>query len=244
MSSETISQQNRPSAVTMAVKRSFDIVLSAIMLVVLAPFLALVAVAVRLDSPGPALFRQERVGLGGKPFRICKFRTMVVNAAAAGTALTVKQDARITRFGGFLRDWKIDELPQLLNVLRGEMSFVGPRPEVPKYMAYYTDRQRDIILSMRPGVTDYAAIMFRNESELLDGKDDPEAVYRNQIMPAKFELYERYSRDTGLLTDLRLMVCTVIVLISPRLLGWFNVEHDPSSVLASSLAAQQSGDFD
>jgi lipopolysaccharide/colanic/teichoic acid biosynthesis glycosyltransferase len=152
----------------MVVKRMLDVVGSALGLLVLLPVLVIVAVAIKFDSPGPIFFRQERVGLRGGSFRIFKFRSMVVGAARAGTAITVRGDSRITRVGKFLRSSKVDELPQLINVLAGDMSIVGPRPEVPEFMKFYTPDQRAIILSMRPGITDYAAILFRDESSLLD----------------------------------------------------------------------------
>src|SRR6266513_2273709 len=173
----------RPSHRTMAMKRILAVVGSALGLLLLLPVLAVVAVIIKLDSPGPIFFRQERVGWGGRTFRIFKFRSMVVGAARAGTALTVRADTRITRAGLFLRRTKLDELPQLINVLAGNMSIVGPRPEVPEFMKFYAPDQRAIILSMRPGITDYAAMLFRNESSLLDPTSDPVEVYRHRIMP-------------------------------------------------------------
>jgi lipopolysaccharide/colanic/teichoic acid biosynthesis glycosyltransferase len=213
-----------PSHRTMAMKRILDVVGSALGLLFLLPVLAVVAVIIKLDSPGPVFFRQERVGLGGRSFRIFKFRSMVAGAAHAGTALTVRADARITRVGAFLRRSKLDELPQLLNVLTGDMSIVGPRPEVPEFMNFYTPNQRAIILSMRPGITDYAAILFRDESSLLDGKHDPIGVYRREIMPAKFAYYERYSREIGVLIDLRLIVATILLLVAGQVPHWLGVE--------------------
>ena len=194
-------------------KRILDVVGSALGLLVLLPVLVIVAVAIKFDSPGPIFFRQERVGLRGRSFRIFKFRSMVVGAARAGTALTVRGDTRITRAGMFLRSSKLDELPQLINVLIGDMSIVGPRPEVPEFMKYYTPDQRAIILSMRPGITDYAAILFRDESSLLDRERDPIDVYRREIMPIKFAYYERYSREIGVLNDLRIILATMLLLI-------------------------------
>jgi len=201
---------------TMAMKRILDIVGSALGLLLLLPVLVVVAVAIKLDSPGPIFFRQERVGLRGGSFRIFKFRSMVVGAARAGTAITVRGDSRITRVGKFLRSSKVDELPQLINVLAGDMSIVGPRPEVPEFMKFYTPDQRAIILSMRPGITDYAAILFRDESSLLDRERDPIDVYRHEIMPVKFAYYERYSREIGVLNDLRIILATMLLLIVGR----------------------------
>jgi len=200
----------------MAMKRILDIVGSALGLLLLLPVLVVVAVAIKLDSPGPIFFRQERVGLRGGSFRIFKFRSMVVGAARAGTAITVRGDSRITRVGKFLRSSKVDELPQLINVLAGDMSIVGPRPEVPEFMKFYTPDQRAIILSMRPGITDYAAILFRDESSLLDRERDPIDVYRHEIMPVKFAYYERYSREIGVLNDLRIILATMLLLIVGR----------------------------
>jgi lipopolysaccharide/colanic/teichoic acid biosynthesis glycosyltransferase len=208
----------------MAVKRVVDVVGSAVGLLLLLPVLAIVAVVIKLDSPGPIFFRQERVGLRGRPFRIFKFRTMVVGAARAGTALTVRGDTRITRAGVALRKHKFDELPQLFNVLAGDMSIVGPRPEVPEFMKFYTPDQRAIILSMRPGITDYAAILFRDENSLLDRDRDPIDVYRREIMPAKFAYYERYSREISVLNDLRIILATVLLLVVGRVPPQLGIE--------------------
>ena len=216
----------RPSQLTLAIKRAFDASVSGIALVALLPVFAVVAAAIKLDSPGPVFFRQTRVGRGGRSFRVCKFRSMVDGASRAGAALTVREDPRITRLGLFLRARKIDELPQLINVLLGQMSFVGPRPEVPEYMEFYSRDQRAIILSMRPGITDYAAILFRDESALLDGAVDPVRVYRERIMPVKFALYERYSREIGLVNDVRLILATLALLVSERSPDWFGINRD------------------
>jgi lipopolysaccharide/colanic/teichoic acid biosynthesis glycosyltransferase len=209
----------------MAVKRILDVVGSVVGLLLLLPVLPVVAVIIKLDSRGPIFFRQERVGRGGRAFRIFKFRSMVVGAARAGTALTVRADSRITRAGMLLRRSKLDELPQLINVLAGDMSLVGPRPEVPEFMKFYTPDQRAIILSMRPGITDYAAILFRDESSLLDRERDPVDVYRREIMPAKFAYYERYSREIGLLSDLRIILATMLLLLAGGVPHWLGVEY-------------------
>jgi lipopolysaccharide/colanic/teichoic acid biosynthesis glycosyltransferase len=202
-----------------------DVVGSALGLLLLLPVLAFIALIVKLGSPGPVFFRQERVGLGGHPFRIYKFRSMVPEAARTGTALTVRADLRITRVGAFLRKSKLDELPQLINVLAGDMSIVGPRPEVPEFMKFYTPDQRAIILSMRPGMTDYAAILFRDESSLLDQDCDPIAVYRREIMPVKFAYYERYSREIGVLNDLRIILETMLLLLAGRVPHRLGIEY-------------------
>ena len=218
-----------PPRRTLAVKRLFDILVSGTALVVLAPLFAVVAVAIKMDSPGPVFFRQLRVGRNGRVFRMFKFRSMVDGASKAGIALTVKGDPRITRLGGFLRDRKIDELPQLFNVLAGSMSFVGPRPEVREYIEFYTPEQRRVILSMRPGITDYAAILFRDEGKLLAGNGDPAEIYRQRIVPTKYALYERYSREIGLLSDLRIILATLMFLYSPKDVNWFYAQSDAST---------------
>src|SRR5215475_15072650 len=209
----------------MAAKRVLDIVGSALGLSALLPLFIIIAIIIKLDSPGPVLFRQERVGRGGRLFRIFKFRSMVVGANSAGTALTVRADKRITRVGAFLRRSKLDELPQLINVLAGDMSIVGPRPEVAEFMKFYTPDQREIILSMRPGLTDYAAILFRDESSLLDQGRDPVEVYRHEIMPVKFACYHRYSREISIVNDLSIIFATVLLLFTGRIPQWLGIEH-------------------
>jgi lipopolysaccharide/colanic/teichoic acid biosynthesis glycosyltransferase len=206
----------------MVLKRMLDITASALSLPLLLPAMALIAITIKLDSPGPVFFRQVRVGRRGRPFRIFKFRSMVVDAPRTGTALTVDDDPRITRAGRFLRRSKLDELPQVLNILAGDMSIVGPRPEVPEYMNFYSPEQRSLILSMRPGMTDYAAILFHDESSLLERNRDPVEFYRAVIMPIKFRCYERYSHDAGMLTDLRIIMATIFLLISGREPRWLS----------------------
>ena len=193
-------------------KRALDVLVSAAALFLLSPLLLLIALAVKLDSPGPVFYRQERVGRNGVPFRIFKYRTMVTDADKRGPAITVGRDSRITRVGGFLRGTKLDELAQLINVLTGTMSFVGPRPEVPKYVALYTPYQRQVLL-VRPGITDYASIAYRRESELLGQAEDPEALYIREIMPAKLELNLKYLREISPLTDLRLILRTLAAVV-------------------------------
>lgn len=189
-------------------KRAFDIVVASLALVALAPVLALVAIAIRLDSPGPALFRQERVGKGFRPFRILKFRTMVVDAPKLGGPLTAgDHDPRITRTGRFLRATKLDELPQLINVLRGDMSFVGPRPEMAKYVeSFRSDYQK--LLSVRPGITDPSSLRYRNEGSLLAAAADPEALYLESILPDKIRLSGDYVDSLSFTSDLVLIAHT------------------------------------
>jgi lipopolysaccharide/colanic/teichoic acid biosynthesis glycosyltransferase len=215
-----------PSSTTRALKRLFDIAGAVVGLLVLAPLFAAVAIAIKIGSLGPVMFRQERVGRGGRPFRIFKFRTMVTDRVSTGLALTLRDDKRITSIGRFLRKAKLDELPQLLNVLGGSMSFVGPRPEVPQFMKFYTPTQRAIIQSMRPGITDYASILFRDENSLLDQQRDPLEIYRYQIMPIKFLYYERYSRDIGIVTDLQIILATLLTLALRRCPRWLRLPDD------------------
>ena len=186
-------------------KRLFDLVVSSIALIVLSPLLLVLAILVKLDSPGPALFTQERVGRFGRLFRIHKFRTMREGAPAPGYNLTVGRDPRITQLGAFLRRYKLDELPQLFDVLLGNMSFVGPRPEMSEYVARYPEDVRIQILSVRPGITDPASIEFRNESALLATATDPEKMYVEEILPKKLTSSRRYLERRSLLTDIRLI---------------------------------------
>ena len=193
-------------------KRAMDIVLSACALAVLWPLLLLSALAIWIDDPGPVFYRQVRVGRNGKTFRIFKFRSMVMDADKKGLAITVGRDSRITRVGAVLRKTKLDELAQLLNVLFGQMSFVGPRPEVPKYVELYTPYQRQVLL-VRPGITDYASIAYRNENDLLAGAPNPETMYIEQIMPDKIELNMKYLREISPLADIRLILKTIVAVI-------------------------------
>ena len=166
-------------------KRLFDLVGASLALLLLSPLLLLVALAIRLDSPGPVFFRQERVGRGGVPFRIHKFRTMRADAPALGPQVTVGQDVRITRVGHWLRSRRIDELPQFIDVLLGRMSLVGPRPEVPRYVAHYPPVLRERALAVRPGLTDPASLAYIDEASLLAAAADPEREYIERILPAK-----------------------------------------------------------
>ena len=189
-------------------KRAADVIASALGLLALAPVFGMIALAVTLDDRGPVFYRQLRVGRNEKPFFILKFRTMVPNADRAGQ-LTVGADPRVTRAGRFLRRTKLDELAQLVNVLRGEMSLVGPRPEVPRYVALYTPLQR-MALRIRPGVTDPASIRYRNESELLDAAADPERLYIETVMPAKLAINLNYLRGFSVWGDCAVLLSTVL----------------------------------
>lgn len=193
-------------------KRLFDIVVSAIMLVVLAPVFALVAIAVKLDSPGPVFFRQVRVTQYGKTFRIFKFRTMVNNADKMGAQVTVGNDARITRVGKVIRDCRLDEIGQLLNVLAGTMTFVGTRPEVPKYVAAYTPEMMATLL-LPAGITSETSILYKNESSLLDQAEDVDDVYINQVLPGKMR-YNLYGLEHfGFWFEIRTMFRTVFAVL-------------------------------
>lgn len=196
----------------LALKRAMDIVISGGALAVLWPVLLLIAVAIKIDDPGPVFYRQVRVGKDGREFRIFKFRTMVVDADKKGLQITVGRDNRITRMGRLLRKTKLDELAQLLNVFVGEMSFVGPRPEVPKYVNMYTPYQRQVLL-VRPGITDYASIAYRNENDMLEGAEDPEKMYIDVIMPDKIELNMKYLHEISPLADIRLIFSTIAAVI-------------------------------
>ena len=187
-------------------KRLFDILAAAAGLLLLSPLLLLAALWVKLDSPGPVLFRQTRVGRHGVPFSIHKFRTMRV---APGAAITVGEDPRITRSGRVLRQTKLDELPQLWDVLRGAMSLVGPRPELPRYVALYPTELREQVLAVRPGITDPASLAFSHEAELLAAASDPEREYREVVLPAKLRLSADYAARATLATDLQLILATL-----------------------------------
>ncbi len=194
-------------------KRVFDVALSATALLLLGPLLLVLALWVRLDSPGSAIYRQRRVGRWGREFSIHKFRTMVSDPQGRGALFTVTGDARITRSGVWLRRTKLDELPQLYDVLRGRMSLVGPRPEVARYVAHYGDEARHRLLSVRPGLTDYASIEYRHEGDVLAQAADPEREYVEVVLPRKLQLSLRYVNDMSLLTDLRVLARTALAIL-------------------------------
>lgn len=188
-------------------KRALDLVVSAAGLALLSPVFIGICIAIKLDDRGPVFYRQVRVGRDEQPFRILKFRTMITDADRKGL-LTVGKDGRITRVGHVLRRTKLDELAQLVNVLRGDMSLVGPRPEVPQYVALYTPLQR-MVLRIRPGITDLASIRYRDENTLLGQSEDPERTYTEQIMPAKLNINLDYLLTCSLWGDIRLILSTV-----------------------------------
>jgi lipopolysaccharide/colanic/teichoic acid biosynthesis glycosyltransferase len=189
-------------------KRWFDVTLASVGLVLLSPLFAVVAVAVRVTSPGPVFFRQQRTGQFGKPFRIFKFRSMLGNSTTKGALLTAAGDPRITPLGHWLRKSKVDELPQLINVLVGDMSFVGPRPEVPEYTSKYTEAQQQVLL-VKPGVTGPATNAHVNEEELLAGQPDKEAFYLTSVLPAKLDTDIAYCRNIRVTEDLKLILTAI-----------------------------------
>ena len=193
---------------SLAVKRLLDVIASGIGLIITSPVFLIIAIIIKLDSKGNIFFRQIRVGKNGKEFEILKFRTMITDAEKKGMQITVGKDSRITNAGRILRKSKLDELPQLINVFIGEMSLVGPRPEVSKYVAMYTDEQRQVLL-VRPGITDLASVQFCDESELLAKSDDPEHTYINEIMPEKLRINLEYIKNISPLTDIGLVFYTI-----------------------------------
>ena len=199
-----------PGRGKLAAKRAFDVCCSALGLVAASPILLAASLAVGTASPGGVLFRQERIGRGGKPFTIYKFRSM--RKDNAGLKITTGHDARVTPVGKFLRKSKIDELPQLWNVLKGDMSFVGPRPEVKEYTDLYNEEQRQIFL-VRPGITDLASIEFRNENDLLTDSEDPNRTYIEEIMPRKIDLGLTYIENLSLGYDIKLILRTLVTVI-------------------------------
>ena len=194
-------------------KRIFDWLASSVGLLLLAPVLLLLAVWIKLDSAGPVFFRQERVGLGGLLFKIHKFRTMVTDAEKKGLQITVGADARVTRIGHWLRKYKIDELPQLIDVWLGYMSLVGPRPEVPRYVACYPDDVRELVLSVRPGITDKASIEFKDENLILGKAIDPNQAYIKEVLPIKLGYYLEYVKTRTMWGDIVLIFRTFKALV-------------------------------
>ncbi len=190
------------------IKRLFDIITALIGIIILSPFLFIIALLVIIDSRGGIFYKQVRVGKDMKEFKLFKFRTMFTDADKKGLLTVGMRDNRITRMGYYLRKYKLDELPQLFNVLIGNMSMVGPRPEVPKYVAMYSDEQKKV-LSVKPGITDYASIVYANENEILANAPNPEDVYISKIMPSKLKLNLKYIDEMGLMTDLGIIVKTL-----------------------------------
>ena len=194
-------------------KRSFDFIVSLIGLVLLIPFFFIIAIAIRLDSTGPIFFRQVRIGQYGLPFHIHKFRTMIVDAEIKGLQVTVRKDPRITSVGNFLRKYKLDELPQLFDVFIGKMSLVGPRPEVPKYVVNYSPKIRDIVFSVKPGITDNTSIHYHSENDLLTMSNKPEKVYLEAILPKKLQSYVDYVKHQTFWGDIKIILKTLMILL-------------------------------
>lgn len=195
-------------------KRVFDLIVALAGLVLLSPLLLAVALWIKLDSAGPVFFRQERVGKGGRLFRIHKLRTMCADAPIKGPAITAHQDPRVTRAGRPLRHYRVDELPQLIDVLSGEMSLVGPRPELPRYVALYPQALRELVLSVRPGITDPASLEFVDEASLLAQAGDQERFYIDEILPRKLQHQAAYVRRATLATDVAVLGRTLRMLLA------------------------------
>src|SRR3989338_1104647 len=189
-------------------KRIFDILFSVVGLIFFSPFLFIISILIKLEDGRPVFYRGLRVGRYRKPFRIFKFRTMVVNAEKVGGSSTADDDPRITRIGKFLRKYKLDEVPQLINVLKGEMSFVGPRPQVQWAVELYNERERKL-LTVRPGITDYASIKFKNEAEILKGSNDPDKDYLEKIAPEKLKLSLEYVENMSLWSDIKIIFAKI-----------------------------------
>ena len=198
--------------IQLIIKRIFDIVASGIGIIVLSPIFILIGILIKIDSRGSIFFKQKRVGKNKKIFEIYKFRTMVSDAEKIGRQITVGDDSRITKIGKFIRKYKIDEFPQLINVLKGEMSLVGPRPEVPRYVELYDEGQQQILL-VKPGITDYASIEFRNENDILGKSLNPEKEYIENIMNAKIKLNLKYINEISLITDIKIIIRTIRLII-------------------------------
>jgi lipopolysaccharide/colanic/teichoic acid biosynthesis glycosyltransferase len=189
-------------------KRIFDLVLSIPSLIILSPVYLLSAILIKLDTPGPILFSQDRIGQNGKPFRLYKFRTMVKDAAKIGPPVTTADDPRITRTGRLLRKFKVDEMLQVMNIVKGDMSVIGPRPEVKKYIDIFAEEYKDI-LKIKPGMTDYALIAFRNEEDILSRFQNVEEGYIKEVMPKKIKLYRQYLSEMSLRTDIKIFFQTI-----------------------------------
>lgn len=190
-------------------KRIFDFIVSIIGLILICPVFIIIAILIKADSKGEVFFKQLRVGQYSVPFYIYKFRTMVTDAEQLGKQITVGNDSRITKIGAFLRRYKLDELPQLINVFKGEMSFVGPRPEVPRYVKLYNDTQKQVLL-VKPGITDLASLEYKEENEILGKVDEPEKYYINEIMPHKLKLNMKYIKQANLITDIKIIFKTIM----------------------------------
>ena len=213
--STEIKRQRGEGLVYDFLKRAFDIIFSFFGLVVLSPVLLVIAILIKLEDGGRVFYRGVRVGRYGKLFRTIKFRTMVESAERLGGPSSADDDPRITRVGKFIRKYKLDELPQLLDVLRGAMSLVGPRPEVPSEVETYTEEEKKV-LTVSPGITDWASLAFHNEGEILKGSADPHQAYREKVRPGKLKLARKYVDERSFLTDMRILVATIGMLVRTR----------------------------
>lgn len=193
-------------------KNFFDVFVSLIGLIVLSPIILVISFLIKIESKGSVFYKQKRVGLEGVEFEIFKFRTMFIGSDKKGLLTVGDRDSRVTKVGYFLRKNKLDELPQLINIIIGEMSLVGPRPEVQKYVSLY-NKEDSIVLSVKPGVTDYASIYFRDETKILKNAKNPEELYVKEIMPKKLALNKKYIRERNFITDLKIIFKTLIVII-------------------------------
>ncbi len=191
------------------IKRIFDFISSFLGCIILIPVFIIIAILIKLDSKGPIFFKQKRVGQHGEEFDILKYRTMVVDAEKIGKQITVGNDSRVTGIGKFLRKYKLDELPQLFNVLKGDMSLVGPRPEVPKYVKLYNEVEREV-LKVKPGITDFASIEYRDENEILGSVENPEEYYINVIMKHKLQLNLKYIDNNNIFLDIKIILKTLL----------------------------------
>jgi len=198
------------------VKRLFDIIFSFFGLIIVSPLLGLIAIIIKMDSKGPVFYRGERVGRFGKTFKIWKFRTMVENAEKIGSIHASSNDPRITKIGKFLRKYKLDELPQLINILKGEMSFVGPRPQVKYYVDLYNEEEK-ISLIVRPGMTDYASIRYINQEDLVD-EENVDKSYQEKIEPEKNKLRVKYAKNNSLLIDAKIIFQTILAIVKKIIL--------------------------
>jgi len=196
------------------IKRIFDFLVSLFGLIIFSPLFLIIAILIKLDSEGPVFYRGERIGKDGKPFRIFKFRTMVKDAEKLGGPSTPADDPRLTKVGKFLRKYKLDELPQLINVLKGEMSLVGPRPEVKMYVDMLKPEEKEKILSVKPGMTDLASLWNFHEEDILKGSKDPEKTYLEKIRPKKIQLQLEYVKNRSFLLDLKIILKTILKLFS------------------------------
>ncbi len=194
-------------------KRLFDLVASTLGLLVLSPLFVVIAVLIKLESAGPIFFRQERIGQYGKPFRIHKFRTMVSDAETRGPQITIGEDSRVTRIGIFLRKYKFDELAQLIDVMLGRMSLVGPRPEVARYVDCYPKDVKDIVLSVKPGITDWASIEYKDESTVLGAAADPHHAYIHEVLPIKLNYYLSYVNNRSFAGDVAIILSTLRAIV-------------------------------